>query len=179
MDDAFREFIKGKSVLVTGGTGSIGSVIVRNLLSAYEPKIVRVLSRDTMKQVALQRVLKPGAPVRFILGDMRDAERMVMACEGIDVIFHAAAFKYVPQGEYNPFEVVQTNVIGTQNLITAALKTPSVRHFVMISTDKAVQPANTMGASKLLAERLVSAAHYIRGAKPITFATVRFGNVMG
>ena len=177
-EQRFREFIIGKNILVTGGTGSIGRIIVKNLIECG-PKVIRVLSRDTNKQIQLQSEIGPSSPVRFIVGDVRDLERILMACEDIDVIFHAAAFKYVPQGEYNPFEVVQTNVIGTQNLITAALKTPSVHHFVMVSTDKAVQPTNTMGASKLLAERLVSAAHYIRGSKPKVFTTVRFGNVLG
>jgi FlaA1/EpsC-like NDP-sugar epimerase len=106
-------------------------------------------------------------------------ERILTAAEDIDVVFHVAAFKYVPEGEYNPFEVVQTNVIGTQNMISVALKTPSITHFVMVSTDKAVQPTSTMGASKLLAERLVSAAHYIKGKKQKVFAVVRFGNVLG
>lgn len=178
IENQLRELIKDKRVLVTGGTGSIGRVIVQNLLK-YEPRVIRVLSRDAVKQIGFQTELGNATNVRFIMGDIRDVERILMACEDIDIIFHAAAFKYVPQGEYNPFETVQTNVIGTQNLITAALKTPSVTHFVMISTDKAVQPSSTMGASKLLAERLVSSAHYIRGSKSKVFTTVRFGNVLG
>lgn len=177
-EENFQKFIKDKRILVTGGTGSIGRVIVRNLLLC-EPKVIRVLSRDAMKQVALQAELGNPRSVRFILGDVRDAERILTACEDIDVIFHVAAFKHVPQGEYNPFEVVQTNVVGTQNMITAALKTPSVTHFIMVSTDKAVQPTSTMGASKLLAERLVSSAHYIKGKKQKVFTVVRFGNVLG
>lgn len=174
----FGEFIRNKKVLVTGGSGSIGRVIVKSLL-AYEPKKIAILSRDAMKQIAVQQELSSAPQIRFFLGDIRDADRVRMACEDVDVIFHAAAFKFVPQGEYNPFEVIQTNVIGTQNLINAALATPSVTHFVMISTDKAVAPTNTMGASKLLAERLVSSAHYIRGKKEKIFTTVRFGNVLG
>ena len=178
-EERFRELIKDKRILVTGGTGSIGRQIVRTLLD-YDPKVIRVLSRDPAKQAALAAELGPlAAKVRFIVGDIRDADRLMMSAEDINIIFHAAAFKYVPEGEYNPFEVVQTNVIGTQNLINAALKTPSVTHVVMISTDKAASPASTMGASKLLAERLVSAAHYIRGSKQKIFTTVRFGNVIG
>lgn len=177
-DKSFQDFIKDKRVLVTGGTGSIGSVVVQGLLDC-EPKVVRVLSRDAAKQSMLQSELGYPKNARFILGDIRDMERILTAAEDIDVIFHVAAFKYVPEGEYNPFEVVQTNVVGTQNMISAALKTPSVTHFVMVSTDKAVQPTSTMGASKLLAERLVSAAHYIKGKKQKVFAVVRFGNVLG
>lgn len=174
----FNDFIKDKRVLVTGGTGSIGRVLVRELLN-YEPKVVRIFSRDAAKQLEFQNELKNDRRARFILGDIKDSDRLLAVCEDIDVIFHAAAFKYVPQGEYNPFEVVQINVFGTQNLINAALKTPSVTHFVMISTDKAVHPVNTMGASKLLAERLVSSAHYMKGKKNKIFTTVRFGNVLG
>lgn len=174
----FSEFIKDKKVLITGGTGSIGRVLVRELLR-YSPAVIRVFSRDAAKQLEFQNELQNDRRVRFILGDIRDKERLLSVCEDVNVIFHAAAFKYVPQGEYNPFEVVQTNVDGTQNLISSALKTPSVTHFVMISTDKAVHPVNTMGASKLLAERLVSAAHYMKGKKNKVFTTVRFGNVLG
>jgi FlaA1/EpsC-like NDP-sugar epimerase len=174
----FGEFIKDKRILVTGGSGSIGRLIVKSLLQ-YSPKKIAVLSRDATKQILLQTELGNPKNVRFLVGDIRDADRVLMACEDIDVIFHAAGFKFVPQGEYNPFEVIQTNVIGTQNLINAALRVPSVTHFVMISTDKAVAPVNTMGASKLLAERLVSATHYIRGKKEKVFTTVRFGNVLG
>ena len=174
----FGQFIEGKKILVTGGTGSIGQEIVRQLLS-YNPRVVRIFSRDTVKQIALSEDLKSDARTRFIIGDLRDQERMISACEDINIVFHAAAFKYVPQGEYNPFEAVQTNVIGTQNLLTAALKSPSVSHLVMISTDKAVAPTSTMGASKLLAERLVAATHYIKGNKDKIFASVRFGNVLG
>lgn len=176
--DNFKDFIKDKKVLVTGGTGSIGRVLVRELLK-YEPKVVRIFSRDAAKQLEFQNELKNDRRARFILGDIKDADRLLMACEDIDVIFHAAAFKHVPQGEYNPSEVVQTNVFGTQNLINAALKTPTVTHFVMVSTDKAVHPVNTMGASKLLAERIVSSAQYMKGKKNKTFTTVRFGNVLG
>lgn len=176
--DSFAQLIKGKKILVTGGTGSIGSVIVKQLLS-YDPKVIRILSRDPNKQNKFQATLGESKKMRYLLGDIRDADRVTMACEDVDIIFHAAAFKYVPQGEYNPFEAVQTNVIGTQNLITAALRTSSVSHVIMISTDKAVEPANTMGASKLLAERLISATQYMKGKRKIVFATVRFGNVLG
>ncbi len=177
--EELHSFIRGKKILVTGGTGSIGSVIVRELLT-FEPQVVRIFSRDAMKQLELQKTLaRDEGRLRFILGDLRDKERLFSATENVNLIFHAGAFKYVPQGEYNPFEAIQTNVLGTQNVITAALQTPSVSHMVMISTDKAVAPTSTMGASKLLAERLMTAAHYIRGSKKTVFVTVRFGNVVG
>jgi len=178
MENNFAKFIEGKNILVTGGTGSIGRVLVAEL-ARHNPRVIRVLSRDAVKQAELQAELGHPKNIRFILGDLKDPDRVLMACEDINVIFHAAAFKHVPQGEYNPFEVIQTNVLGTQNLITASLKTPSVTHFVMISTDKAVQPMSVMGASKFLAERLVSATHYIKGKKEKVFTTVRFGNVLG
>ncbi len=178
MELNLSNLITNKRILVTGGTGSIGRVLVQELLQ-HDPKAIRILSRDIAKQSEFQNELKNNPKVRFLIGDIRDQNRVMMAAEEVDMIFHIAAFKYVPQGEYNPFEVVQTNVLGTQNLITAALKVPTVTHFAMISTDKAVQPISTMGASKLLAERLVTAAHYIKGAKQKTFVTVRFGNVLG
>ncbi len=171
-------FIRGKKILVTGGTGSIGRVIVDQLLS-YDPAVVRIFSRDAIKQIEVQNALAEDRRLRYILGDIRDQDRLGFAFEDVGIVFHAAAFKYVPQGEYNPFEAVQTNVIGTQHVVSAALNTPSVSHVVMISTDKAVAPTSTMGASKLLAERLMTAAHYIRGKKGKVFTTVRFGNVLG
>lgn len=127
----------------------------------------------------MQEELANDHRARFILGDIRDSDRLFTACEDIDMIFHAAAFKHVPQGEFNPFETIQTNVLGTQNLISVAFKLPRLSRFTMVSTDKAVAPGNTMGASKLLAERLISAAHNIRGRKEAIFTTVRFGNVLG
>lgn len=174
----FAKIVKYKKILVTGGTGSIGKALVKKLLE-YDPKVIRILSRDAAKQIEFQNELPDPERIRFLLGDIRDIDRLMMASEDINIIFHAAAFKHIPQGEYNPFEVIQTNVIGTQNLITVALKIPSVTHFVMISTDKAVEPVNTMGASKLLAERLVSATHYMKGKKNKVFTTVRLGNVLG
>ncbi|MDP3735429.1 MAG: polysaccharide biosynthesis protein [bacterium] len=171
-------FIRGKKILVTGGTGSIGRVIVNQLLS-FDPAVVRIFSRDAIKQIEVEDAFARDRRLRYILGDIRDRDRLMSACEDVDIIFHAAAFKYVPQGEYNPFEAVQTNVIGTQHVVSAALNTPTITHTVMISTDKAVAPTSTMGASKLLAERLITAAHYIQGKRGKIFTTVRFGNVLG
>ncbi|XQY91547.1 UDP-N-acetylglucosamine 4,6-dehydratase family protein [Metabacillus sp. HB246100] len=168
---------KNKKILVTGGTGSIGSEIVRQLLN-YEPEVIRVFSRDESKQFFLQQENSEHKNVRYLVGDIRDKERLVYASKDIDYIFHAAALKHVPSCEYNPFEAVKTNVIGVQNLIEAAI-TNNVKKVVAISTDKVVNPMNTMGATKLLSERLVLAAEHYKGNAPTIFSCVRFGNVMG
>lgn len=170
-------FIKGKRILVTGGTGSIGSAIVRELL-AHEPAVVKIFSRDPLKQASLEGSVGSSL-VQPIIGDIRDEKRLSGACEDVDIVFHAAAFKYVPQGELNPFEVIQTNLLGTYNVLSAVERSSSVTHFVLVSTDKAVQPASVMGASKFLAERLVRAAHQNRGKSGKIFAVARLGNVLG
>ena len=172
------ESFKGRRILVTGGTGSIGSQIVRELLQ-QGPKVLRVLSRDETKQLEFQEELaRKGLQenVRFLIGDVRDPVRLRRAMEGIEIVFHAAAMKHVPACEYNPFEAVQTNVLGTQNVITAA-REALVSRVVAISTDKAASPENTMGATKLLAERLISAAHVFSPGQIL--CGVRFGNVIG
>lgn len=166
-----------KIVLVTGGTGSIGSEIVRNILS-YNPKALRIFSRDESKQFDLQQELREYTNVRYLIGDIRDKQRLSYAMEDVDYIFHAAALKHVPACEYNPMEAVKTNVIGVQNLIEAAIE-HNVEKVVAISTDKVVNPTNTMGATKLLSERLISAANFYKGSKRTIFSCVRFGNVMG
>jgi len=172
-----QDFIKNKRILVTGGTGSIGSAIVRELLE-YKPSVIKIFSRDPLKQSALENRFG-NSPITSIIGDIRDEKRLATACEDADIVFHAAAFKYVPQGEFNPFEVIQTNLLGTHNILSVAQASPTVSHFVLISTDKAVQPASVMGASKFLAERLVLAAHANRGKGRKIFAVVRLGNVLG
>ncbi|ALA44197.1 MULTISPECIES: UDP-N-acetylglucosamine 4,6-dehydratase family protein [Paenibacillus] len=166
-----------KIVLVTGGTGSIGSEIVRNILS-YNPKALRIFSRDESKQFDLQQELKEYTNIRYLIGDIRDKQRLSYAMEDVDYIFHAAALKHVPACEYNPMEAVKTNVIGVQNLIETAIE-HNVEKVVAISTDKVVNPTNTMGATKLLSERLISAANLYKGSKRTIFSCVRFGNVMG
>jgi FlaA1/EpsC-like NDP-sugar epimerase len=173
MEKVFR----GKSILVTGGTGSIGSELVRRLLK-FEPAVVRVFSNDENAQFELEQELKDyGSSLRFLVGDVRDKERLQRAAECIEIVFHAAALKHVPLCEYNPFEAIKTNVIGTQNLLEVAIN-ENVEKVITISTDKAVNPANVMGATKLLAERLTIAANYYRGLKRTVCSCVRFGNVL-
>ncbi|MCL6450615.1 MAG: polysaccharide biosynthesis protein [Acetobacteraceae bacterium] len=170
-------FYRGKKILVTGGTGSVGSEVVRQLL-ALGPEVVRVYSRDETKQFELEQELGPRPDVRYLIGDVRDLSRLRRAVEGIDLVFHAAALKHVPACEYNPFEAVKTNVLGVQNLIEAALD-EEVERVVAISTDKVANPTNTMGATKLLAERLMAAANHCKGRRRTVFTCVRFGNVLG
>ena len=172
-----NKFFEGKRILVTGGTGSIGSEIVRRVLS-YDPKVVRILSRDETKQFELQQELENLENVRFLIGDVRDKDRLKRAFEGIDIVFHAAAMKHVPACEFNPFEAVKTNVVGTQNVIDAALEN-DVKKVIAISTDKAASPINTMGATKLLAEKLIIDANFYKGHRKTVFSCVRFGNVIG
>jgi FlaA1/EpsC-like NDP-sugar epimerase len=168
---------RDRTVLVTGGTGSIGSEIVRNLLP-HAPRAVRVVSRDDTKQFELQQRYPDVGALRMLIGDVRSRERMTRAMAGVDVVFHAAAMKHVPACEFNPFEATETNVRGAQNVVEAALDA-GVQRVLGISTDKAVDPTNVMGATKLLAERLLSAAEKYKGAAPTRFASVRFGNVIG
>jgi FlaA1/EpsC-like NDP-sugar epimerase len=168
---------KGKNILITGGTGSVGSEIARKILQ-YEPKVVRVLSNDENGLFNLGQELRDSPEARFLLGDVRDKERLMQAIDGIDIIFHAAALKHVPLCEYNPFEAIKTNVIGTQNVLDASLMA-EVKKVIAIGTDKAVNPASTMGTSKLLAEKLVTDANYYKGDRKTIFSSVRFGNVIG
>lgn len=174
---SFEQMFKGKNILVTGGTGSIGSELVRRLLQ-FDPAVIRVFSNDENAQFELEHELKDhSGHLRFLVGDVRDKERLQRAAENIEIVFHAAALKHVPLCEYNPFEAIKTNVIGTQNLLEVAI-TENVEKVITISTDKAANPANVMGATKLLAERLTIAANYYRGLKRTVFSCVRFGNVM-
>lgn len=168
---------KDKTILVTGGTGSIGSQIVKQLLK-FEPKAIRIYSRGEEKQFFMQQELRDHDNVRFLIGDVRDDKRINYACKDVDIIFHAAAMKHVPASEYNPMEAVKTNVAGTQNVIEAAIAN-NVEKFVAISTDKVVNPQNTMGATKLLSEKIVIAANQYKGKVQTVFSCVRFGNVMG
>ena len=170
-----KTIFEDKQILITGGCGSIGSEIVRQLLR-HAPYRVKVFSNDETSQFYLQEELKEHKNVRYLLGDIRDKDRLERAVEDMDIIFHAAALKHVPACEYNPFEAVKTNVIGTQNLLEVALN-EEVDKVIFISTDKASNPINTLGATKLLAEKLVFAANYYKGVRKTVFSSLRFGNV--
>lgn len=173
--------LNGKSVLITGGTGSFGKKFVETILNRY-PDVRRIViySRDELKQFELkQKYPEAKYPqLRFFIGDVRDGERLKRACEGIDVIIHAAAIKQVDTAEYNPEECIKTNVHGAQNVINAALQT-GVKHVVALSTDKACAPINLYGATKLTSDKLFTAANNISGSRDIKFSVVRYGNVMG
>ncbi|WP_337103595.1 SDR family NAD(P)-dependent oxidoreductase [Paenibacillus sp. YIM B09110] len=170
-------YFTDKRVLIIGGTGTIGQSLVSTILQD-QPQVVRIFSRDEYKQFEMQQMLREHTNVRFLIGDIRDYTRVRRAMQDIDYVFHVAAMKHVPACEYNPFEAVQTNIIGTQNVIQASIDS-GVQKTVFTSTDKAISPSNTYGASKLMAERLISAAQYYGGAGKTKFAAVRFGNVMG
>lgn len=178
---------KNKKILITGGTGSLGKELVYSLLRNEEPKIIRIYDVDETEQFNFLQELKDDFrndpkhyedTVRFLLGDVRDKERLNRAVEGIDIIIHTAALKHVGACEYNPFEAVKTNVLGTQNIIDVAIDN-NVGKIIFTSSDKAVNPSNTMGATKLLAEKLMTAANYYKGDRKCIFSSVRFGNVMG
>ena len=171
------EKMKNKKILITGGTGSIGQEIAQEILK-YVPKVVRILDVDETKQFELQQEYEDHENVRFLLGDVRDKDRLSRAIEDIDIVFYTAALKHVLACEYNPFEAVKTNVIGIQNLIDVALD-EEVEKVIFTSSDKAVNPTNVMGATKLLAERLITSANYYKGARKTIFSSVRFGNVLG
>jgi UDP-N-acetylglucosamine 4,6-dehydratase len=169
---------RDKKVLITGGTGTIGYHLTKRLLQE-EPSVLRIFSRDEYKQYNMSQDFHEHADrMRYLIGDVRDEQRLLRAMEGIDYVFHLAAMKQVPSCEYNPFEAVQTNVIGTQNVIQAAIQS-GVKKVLFTSTDKAISPTNTYGATKLTGERLISAAEYQKGPKQTVFSSVRFGNVMG
>ena len=173
--------LNDQSVLITGGTGSFGKKFVETILGRY-PSVRRIVvySRDELKQFELkQKYPHDRYPqLRFFIGDVRDGERLKRACEGIDVIIHAAAIKQVDTAEYNPEECIKTNVHGAQNVINAALQT-GVKHVVALSTDKASAPINLYGATKLTSDKLFTAANNISGSKDVRFSVVRYGNVMG
>lgn len=170
-----NDFYKGKKVLVTGGSGSIGQKIVKELLK-YDVDVVRVLDNNETALFDLENDLN-SSKIRTFVGDIRDYKRLERAFKDIDVIFHAAAYKHVPLCEYNPMDAVKTNVGGTQNIIDAAIAC-DVKKVILISTDKAVNPVNVMGATKLLAERLMISSNAYSGANGTKFSCVRFGNVL-
>ena len=170
-------YFEDKSVLIIGGTGTIGKKITQEILK-QNPKVVRIFSRDEYKQFLLANELKDEKRIRFLIGDVRDYERVERAMTEIDIVFNLAAMKHVPACEYNPEEAVKTNIIGVENVIKAAIK-QNVESVVYTSSDKAINPTNAYGATKLLAEKLVQAANYSKGRVRTRFVAVRFGNVMG
>jgi len=173
--------LNNKSILITGGTGSFGKAFVHTVLARY-PQVRRlvIFSRDELKQFEMAQMLPPSQfpQVRFFIGDIRDAARLNRAMEGIDIVVHAAALKQVPAAEYNPFECIKTNVLGSQNVIDACLD-HDVQRVVALSTDKAAAPVNLYGATKLCSDKLFVAANNIRGSRDLRFSVVRYGNVMG
>ncbi len=173
--------LNGKVIVITGGTGSFGHSFVRYVLDHYKPKALRILSRDELKQWQMSEELQDHPKfglLRFFLGDIRDYARLCRAFEGADIVIHAAAMKQVPASEYNPFEAIKTNIIGSTNVIDAALET-EVGKVIALSTDKASLPINLYGATKLCADKLFTHANNYAGKRKTRFSVVRYGNVIG
>lgn len=168
---------KNKNILITGGTGSIGTGLIKQL-EKCKPKAIRILTNDENSVFESRRILGINPKFTFIIGDVRDRERLNLAIRDIDIVFHAAAMKHIDVCEQNPFDAVKTNVIGTSNILEASLL-ENVSKFVLISTDKATNPTSTLGASKLLAERLTLNANSYKGRGKTVFSIARFGNVIG
>ncbi len=174
------DLIDGKSLLVTGGTGSFGRRFIETCLAKYRPRRLVIYSRDELKQFEMNQALSAEKypSLRYFIGDVRDRERLYRAMEGVDIVVHAAALKQVPAAEYNPFEAVKTNVIGAQNVIETAIDR-GIERVVALSTDKAAAPVNLYGATKLCSDKLFVSANNFRGQHDIRFSVVRYGNVMG
>jgi FlaA1/EpsC-like NDP-sugar epimerase len=172
---------RNKSILITGGTGSFGKSLLDTLVKKkFGFKKIAVFSRDELKQHDLHVLYptKQHPSLRFFLGDIRDKDRLAFAVKGFDIIVHAAALKQVLSSEYNPFEFIKTNIIGTQNVVDACLSS-NVQKAILLSTDKSVSPSNLYGATKLCAERIFINSHNIKGNRNIAFSVVRYGNVFG
>ena len=167
----------GKSILITGGTGSFGQRCAEVLLHKYRPRRLVIFSRDELKQFEMQQQYN-GPEMRYFIGDVRDADRIRQAMRGVDFVIHAAALKHVPAAEYNPMECIKTNIIGAQNVIEAALEN-NVEKVIALSTDKAANPINLYGATKLASDKLFVAANNIVGTRETRFSVVRYGNVVG
>lgn len=170
-------YYTNKKVLIIGGTGTIGKGLVKELIKE-NPKVIRIFSRDEYKQFNMEQKFNNSETFRYLIGDVRDYERVERAMSDIDVVFNLAAMKHVPACEYNPTEAIKTNVEGMENVIKAAICN-DVDSVVFTSSDKAINPTNTYGATKLLAEKLVQAANFSKGSAKTRFVAVRFGNVMG
>ena len=178
MTNDLMSIFAGKKVLITGGTGSLGQALTERILNS-DVEQIRILSRNEFKQISMETKL-PDERLRFLIGDVRDKDRLIRALDDVDIVFHAAALKHVPKVEYNPFEAIKTNVQGSQNVIDACLEN-DVQRAICIGTDKAVSPLNTYGATKLLMEKLfITAKRYSNPKKhPTKFFAVRYGNVFG
>lgn len=172
--------LDGKSLLLTGGTGSFGKAFVREVLDRFEPRRLVIFSRDELKQFEMARELSPERHpcLRYFIGDVRDRERLARAMDGIDYVIHAAAMKQVPTAEYNPFECIRTNIGGAENVINAAIDA-GVERVLALSTDKAANPINLYGATKLAADKCFVAANHLGATSRTSFSVVRYGNVMG
>lgn len=171
--------LNNKTILITGGTGSFGKKFTKRILSEYKPKKIIIFSRDEYKQYVMAKEFEKYAKkLRFFIGDVRDKNRLYRALEDVDVVIHAAALKHVPVAEYNPIEAVNTNIIGAKNVIDASLDR-GVEKIVALSTDKAVNPINLYGATKLVSDKLFVSANAYAGKKKTTFSVVRYGNVAG
>ena len=175
MSDSFS--LNGKSVLITGGTGSFGQKFVQRLLATEGPSEIVIYSRDELKQFEMDQGLRESR-LRFVLGDVRDEDRLRKAMKGIDVVVHAAALKQVVAAEYNPIECIKTNIMGGENVINSAIAC-GVDRVIALSTDKAVNPVNLYGATKLCSDKLFVAANHLAGTGDTRFAVVRYGNVIG
>ena len=176
-----KNFIKNKSLLITGGTGSFGKAFVNYLLkNKIHLKKIIIFSRDELKQFEMNKIFSENQypNIRYFIGDVRDKDRLKLALNNVDIVVHAAALKQVPIAEYNPFEFIKTNVIGAQNLIESCLNS-SVKNVIALSTDKASSPINLYGATKLCSDKLFIAANNIKGKQDIKFSVIRYGNVMG
>ena len=169
--------LNDKSILITGGTGSFGKKFVETVLANYAPRRVIIYSRDELKQFEMQQTFNQPC-MRYFIGDVRDAQRLTLAMQGVDYVVHAAALKQVPAAEYNPMECIKTNINGAENVIQAALAN-QVQKVIALSTDKAANPINLYGATKLCSDKLFVAANNIAGNNPTEFAVVRYGNVAG
>lgn len=170
--------LRNSSILITGGTGSFGHAFLPMTLEKYNPRRIVVFSRDEMKQWEMAKLFKDDPRVRFLIGDVRDKDRLYRALDGIDYVVHAAATKIVPTAEYDPFECVKTNVFGAMNLVDACID-KSVKRVIALSTDKASSPANLYGATKLTSDRLFVSGNSYSGGHSTRFSVVRYGNVMG
>ncbi len=172
--------LNGKTILVTGGTGSFGNHFVEYALTHYKPKKIIIYSRDEYKQFVMSNKYKEYKEIlRFFIGDVRDRERLSVALNGVDYVIHAAAMKQVPTCEYNPIEAVKTNINGAMNVVDAVLNSKSVKKVVALSTDKSVNPINLYGGTKLVSDKLFIAANAYAGSRDLSFSVVRYGNVAG